>query len=319
MNNNNQLQQKERQNALLQKDITDTVMTRLEGLQKEGVVIPPNYNAQNALKSAFFALSDANGVNLLEKCTQNSIANSLLDMVIQGLSPAKTQCYFIPYGNTCKMKRSYFGTMKVLKSLPEIKDVDAAVIYDGDEFDFDIIDGRKFLVKHKSSFKNQDNDIVGVYCVITRQDGTKPIEVMTRKQIETSWKQSKMYGKVHNNFPQEMAKRTVINLAAKPYINSSNDFDAVIESINRSTESDEDSRIDKANAIDVEIKEQANTQEFVEEDIPQVPYAGYEPTTEPQQAPQATCPQAWQQASQQAQAQPTPTTESQPQEVMWNL
>ena len=305
MNNNNQPQnQKERPNALLQKDITDTVLHRLEGLQKEGVVFPPNYNAQNALKSAFFALSDANGVNLLEKCTPTSIANSLLDMVIQGLSPAKTQCYFIPYGNTCKMKRSYFGTLKILKSLPEIKDVDVMIIYDGDEFDFDIIDGRKFLVKHKSCLKNQDNPIAGVYCVITKQDGTKPIEVMTRKEIEISWKQSKIFGKVHNAFPQEMAKRTVVNRAAKPYINSSNDFDVVIESINRSTESDEDDRIDKTNAIDVEINESANSQEFVEEDIPQVPYANYEP--EPQQAPQPV-------------VQPKSTPEPQAQEPIWNL
>lgn len=314
-NNNNQLQnQKERQNALLQKDITDTVLTRLEVLQKEGVVIPPNYNAQNALKSAFFALTNSSNGNLLEKCTQTSIANSLLDMVIQGLSPAKTQCYFVPYGDTCKMTRSYFGTQKVIKSLSNVKDIYANVIFEGDEFEYKNEGGRDYLVNHKSSLLNRDKPIVGAYAVVEMVDGDKPITIMTRKEIETSWKQSKIYGKTHNAFPQEMAKRTVINRAAKSYINTSDDSDILVQSINQSTENEyEDSRIDKANAIDAEIKEQANTQEFVEEDIPQVP--------------QATWPQI-QQASQQVQqapqaaVQPKSTPEQQTQqsqEPIWNL
>lgn len=284
MNNNNQLQnQKERQNTLLQKDITDSVLTRLEGLQKEGVVIPPNYNAQNALKSAFFALTNSNGENLLEKCTQTSIANSLLDMVIQGLSPAKTQCYFIPYGSTCKMTRSYFGTQKVIKSISSVKDIYANVIYQDDEFEYKNEGGRDYLVNHKSSLLNRDKPIIGAYAVVEKIDGDKPITIMTRKEIEQSWKQSKTHGKVHNAFPQEMAKRTVINRAAKSYINTSDDSDILVQAINNTTENEyEDSRIDRANAVEVEIKEQANTREFVEEDTPQIPYANYEP--EPQQA-----------------------------------
>ena len=317
-NNNNQLQnQRERSNALLQKDITDTVLTRLEGLQKEGVVIPPNYNAQNALKSAFFALTNSSNGNLLEKCTQTSIANSLLDMVIQGLSPAKTQCYFIPYGDTCKMTRSYFGTQKVIKSLSNVKDIYANVIYQDDEFEYKNEGGRDYLVNHKSSLLNRDKPIIGAYAVVEMVDGDKPITIMTRKEIETSWKQSKIYGKTHNAFPQEMAKRTVINRAAKSYINTSDDSDILVQSINQSTENEyEDSRIDKANAIDVEIKEQANTQEFVEEDIPQVPYANYEPTDAPQQA----WPQGQQASTQDPKSsQQAPSSESQPQECMWNL
>jgi recombination protein RecT len=115
-----------------------------------------------------------------------------------------------------------------------------------------------------------------------------------------------------------MAKRTVINRAAKSYINTSDDSDILVQSINQSTKNEyEDERIDKVNAIDVEIKESANSQEFVEEDIPQVPYANYEPTSEPQQA----WPQGQQASTQAPQAvvQSTPTTESQSKEVMWNL
>ena len=109
--------------ALLQKDITDQVTTKVNDMQKEGLALPANYSPANALKSAFFAMTNAQGGSLLEKCSKESIANSLLDMVIQGLSPAKTQCYFVPYGQTLKMTRSYFGTMAVVKRLDGVKNI----------------------------------------------------------------------------------------------------------------------------------------------------------------------------------------------------
>ena len=90
--------------ALLQKDITDQVSNKLSDLESSGLALPANYNAQNALKSAFFKLqgvktSKKDGLRpALLHCTKESIANALLDMVTQGLSPAKTQCYFIVYG-----------------------------------------------------------------------------------------------------------------------------------------------------------------------------------------------------------------------------
>lgn len=52
--------------AILQKDLTDQINTKLDGLRKGGLATPKNYNPANALKSAFFALTNANGGNLLE-------------------------------------------------------------------------------------------------------------------------------------------------------------------------------------------------------------------------------------------------------------
>ncbi|MGO0053923.1 recombinase RecT, partial [Streptococcus suis] len=41
-------------------------------------------------------------------------------------------------------------------------------------------------------------------------------------------------------FPQEMAKRTVINRAAKQFFNTSDDSDILIEAVNRTTENEFD-------------------------------------------------------------------------------
>ncbi len=44
--------------------------------------------------------------------------NALLDITQGSLSPAKTQCYFVPYGSTVKL--TTIRTMKVVKQLPEV-------------------------------------------------------------------------------------------------------------------------------------------------------------------------------------------------------
>lgn len=222
--------------TLLQKDITDNIARKLDELKKDGgLAIPANYNPANALKSAFFEMTNSASGNLLEKCSRESIANSLLNMAIQGLSPAKKQCYFVPYGQNLSMQRSYFGTQKVVKSLTNVEDIWATIIYEGDEFEIEIEGGRERIAKHTTSFLNRDNDIIGAYCIIKKSDGEEVLTVMTRKEIEASWSQSKNKS-VQNKFPQEMAKRTVINRAAKAFINTSDDSDALIQAVNDTTE-----------------------------------------------------------------------------------
>lgn len=224
-------------NELTQKQITSPVAARIGEMQNEGLMIAQNYSVSNALSSAYYALKNAPGGNLLEQCTPDSIYNALLDMVTQGLSPAKTQCYFIPYKNTVKLTRSYFGTMKVVKQLPEVKDIYAQIIFEGDEFEAENVDGRWKFVSHKSNWKNQDNSIEGAYCVIEKTDGEKILTIMTKKEIDKSWAQSRN-GNVQKNFPQEMAKRTVINRAAKQFFNTSDDNDLFIDAVNRTTENE---------------------------------------------------------------------------------
>lgn len=255
--------------AVLQKDITDVINGKLTTLQNEGLVLPNNYNASNALKSAFFKLQetkDKSGKPALEVCSKDSIANALLDMTVQGLSPAKTQCYFVVYGNQLQLLRSYFGTQAVLKRLSEVKDIWANVIYKGDDFVYENYRGRERLVSHKSALENRDNEILGAYAVILTADDEEILTVMSRKEIETSWGQSKTSQSVHKKFPQEMAKRTVINRAAKAFVNTSDDSDLLIEAINNSTENEYEPKVKDMGEIEEvqkEIKENAN-QELID-------------------------------------------------------
>lgn len=223
-------------NELTQKQVTSNVATRINQMKdSDGLMIAPKYSVSNALSSAYHALKNG---DLLNK-DQDSIYNALFDMVTQGLSPAKNQCYFVPYGNTVKLTRSYFGTMKVVKQLPEVKDIYAEVIYKGDDFKIKNENGRKVFVSHDTDWMNADNEIVGAYCIIEKEDGEKILTVMTKKEIDKSWSKAKTKN-VQNDFPQEMAKRTVINRAAKQFFNTSDDNDLFVDAVNRTTENEYD-------------------------------------------------------------------------------
>ena len=251
----------------IQKDITDTVSTKITELEKTGLQLPKNYNAQNALKAAFFTLNETitrDKKPVLVACDKASIANTLLDMVTQGLSPAKNQCYFIPYGSKLQMQRSYFGTVAVLKRLNDIADVKAEVIHKGDEFEIGSNQDMETVVsKFVPKFENLDNELVGAFAIIKRTDGQLDYTIMTKKQIDKSWAQTRQRNnQVQKNFGDEMAKRTVLNRAAKMYINTSDDSDLLTDAINRTTsnEFDDDNEIRK----DVTPKEE-KAQELVKQ------------------------------------------------------
>jgi len=225
-----------------QRDVTDNILTRVDEMKNEGLALPSNYNASNALNLAFLQLVDMKVKQkpLLEVVTKKSIQESLLNMVLQGLTPGKNQVYFIPYGQELQMQRSYFGTQAVLKRLNGVNDIWANVIYDGDDFEIEIDEkGRERLQNHKTSFFNKDNNIVGAYAIIDTDHDGQLLTAMTKKQIDASWSQARTKN-VHNKFPEEMAKRTVINRAAKNYINTSDDSDMLTQAINETTENEYD-------------------------------------------------------------------------------
>ncbi len=221
----------------MQKGITEAVGKRIKVLEDEGLALPEQYSAKNALSSAFFTLQKVYGI---EKATQESIANALLDMVTQGLSPAKTQCYFIVYGNELQMQRSYFGTVAALKRLTNVSKVKAEVIHEGDVFEIGSNEDMEMIVtKFEPKFENMNKPIIGAFAMIKLEDGSINYTVMTKEEIDKSWQQSRSKNnKVQQNFGQEMAKRTVLNRAAKMFINTSDDSDLLTGAINNTTENE---------------------------------------------------------------------------------
>jgi len=242
--------------ALIKKDTVDVVANKVKQFQEKGEVhFPANYSPENAMKSAWLTLQNTQDKSrrpALDVCTKDSIANALLDMVVQGLNPAKKQGYFIVYGNQLVFQRSYFGTMAVTKQVTGAESIDAAVIYDGDEVDYEMDSGRVTNLKHKQKFGNINKEnIIGAYATITFNEKDQYHELMTMEEIRQAWSQSQMWGKdqqvekkgsTHDNFKQEMAKKTVINRACKKFMNSSNDSSLVMNHFNRQDEVTEEAK-----------------------------------------------------------------------------
>lgn len=246
-----------------EKNITEEVLARVQDLNKKGdLVIPQGYSAENALKSAYLILSetiDKDKKPVLQSCSKPSIANSLLDMVIQGLSPAKKQCYFVAYGGKLQLMRSYMGTVAVTKRLKDVKDVKAYCIYEGDEFEteFDIKTGTIKVSKFNPKFENIDlNKIKGAFALILGEDGPVHTEIMSITQIKNSWNQGYAKGKsgAHTNFTDEMAKKTVINRACKMFANTSDDSDILVGAFNNTDKAFDEK--DMVSNVDYEIKEE---------------------------------------------------------------
>ena len=251
-----------------EKNISDTVLSRIEEFKGEGTIsFPSNYNYANALKSAQLILAetvDRNKQPVLQTCSKASICNALLDMTLQGLSPAKKQCYFVAYGGKLQLMKSYLGNIAATKRLKGVKDVFANIIWEGDNFEYklNLETGLIEIVKHEQKFENIGKKILGAYAVVVREDDPNYVEVMNMDQIKNAWNQgsSKGNSQAHKNFGEEMAKKTVINRACKRFVNTSDDSDVLIESINRTNEYREEDIIETTQAeVKEEIKENANS------------------------------------------------------------
>lgn len=216
----------------IKKDITAQVLAKVNAFESSGELkLPKDYSPENALKFAMLELSETKnnaGKYALEFCTKESIANALLKMVVWGLSPMKKQCSFLMYGNKLSCDIEYTGNIALAKRFSDMKDMKARAIFKGDDFVFEVDpDTLKVkIIQHKQTLESiGSKEVVGAYAIAYMNDGTKDVEVMSINQIRDAWNQGAMKGNspAHKNFPDEMAKKTVINRACKPLIRSSND------------------------------------------------------------------------------------------------
>jgi len=255
----------------IKEETADLVLKKVQVFQKKGELdLPPNYSAGNALKSAWLLIQEVKDKDknpALQVCTKDSIARSLLYMVIQGLNPAKSQCYFIVYGKQLTLQRSYFGTKMICFQVDKsLSDIYAEAVYEGDKLEYRIERGRRIIENHIQNLENiDDSKIIAAYAVAVDKDGeVKRSELMTIDQLKKAWSQSKMYpitdkgdikpGSTHAKFTGEMAKKTVTSRMAKNIINTTNDSSLVIRAAKET-----DDELAAAEA-DMEASEYANSE-----------------------------------------------------------
>lgn len=192
-----------------------------------GFKIPEGYNWQNEVSSAMLHIAqnvkDNNKQPALSVCSRDSVMTALKDMVINGLEFSRNQCYFIVLDGKLKLWTSYYGEVSVLgKLLPNLR-VNANVIHLGETYEIhqDEVNGYHYIANHQVTLETLDNPIIGAYGSLVDKETGKRIYglIMSKKEIDKSWSKAKTHN-VQDDFPQEMAKRTLIRRMIKLYLNT---------------------------------------------------------------------------------------------------
>ena len=271
---------------LIAKDFTEGMVIEIKQKEKFGLTFPENYNYTNELMSAMLILQDTVDMNkkpVLQSCSRASIENALINMVTDGLSMRKKQCYPVAYAGKLSCQPSVYGATCVARRYG-LLDIEAEVIYEGDTFNYTIVNGKKTITEHIQEIGNIDNDkIKGAYAIAFLKDGTSKVEIMTIGQIKTAWKQGFGYKEngngVHQKFTDQMAKKTVKNRLLKSINNTYSGFgrDDDYEEISHEEMVEQDVAYDieqSANSVDFDesvvdseiLSEESEEPEFMKEE-----------------------------------------------------
>lgn len=244
----------------------DGLVTQLQEKEKYGLTFPKDYNYSNELMGAYLILketTDANKKPVLESCSQVSIANTLMDMVTLGVSMQKKQCYPVAYGGKLQCQISVYGNTCIARRFG-LKDINAMCIYEGDEFEYHIENARIVVDTHKQDFLHINKDkIIGAYAIVTMEDDSQYVELMSMDMIKQAWKQGFGYKETgngtHQKFTDQMAMKTVKNRALK-YIIRTYGTQAVSDAFDNFENAETEDRVEMD--VQHDIQQNANSEDF---------------------------------------------------------
>ena len=237
-----------RQVALLSSQTTQWITDNLKNPEM-AIAVPKGYNVGNEVASLIFAISqtkDKNGRTAFDICDSKQIMNQVRNCVLNGLSITKKHVYPIIYDGKFTLQISYFGTLAALSYMFPYLQVYANVLYEGDEYELitDPLMGFTYVTNVRSKIENHDKPIIAAYgnIIDTRTKERVYGLVMSWNEIQKNWAKSKTppeKNSVQKDFPQEMAKRTLINRMCKMFVNSgANTNTEQVGAFNRMTEAE---------------------------------------------------------------------------------
>ena len=150
------------------------------------------------------------------KCTKESILLSVFQSLDLGLEigNALGEAHLVPYGSTCQMIPGYRGLVSLARRSGKIRAIEARIVREGDEFDYELGTNPKLV--HKPSFSEVPAEMRAVYAIAFFADGSTQFEIMVKAEVDAIRKRSRS----GNNGPwvtdyEEMAKKTVVRRLSK--------------------------------------------------------------------------------------------------------
>jgi recombination protein RecT len=197
---------------------------------REIAALAPEYLNKNRMMSIFL---EAVNSPKIRQCTKLSVLKSAKKMAELGVDVVGNGgVWLVPYGQELTVLPDWRLMIAKARTAGVITHASAEVVYDGDVFSYER--GMNPNLIHKPSLKR--GKPIAAYCVYTLPDGTKDFNVMTFDEIEVIRGKSKAgQGMAWKDFWGEMAKKTVIRRALKPFEGSSSEYDKVIDADNEAS------------------------------------------------------------------------------------
>ena len=198
------------------------------------------------MQEASFLLAAVNNTPALQECTPQSIVGVLVAVASSGLSlnPVKKEVYLIPRNIKIKTpgqadrweKRampepSYMGLMKVATDTGAVRSFEVHEVYQGDDFEFDLVTKRPTIHKPYWTRGKERGPIIGVYGMATLADGSIIPEHMGADELKKiRSKSDNASGSVYNDWEGEMARKSLLKRLQK-YIPRTPKSEAFLEAV----------------------------------------------------------------------------------------
>lgn len=137
----------------------------------------------NFSKEIGFAIQAIQANSYLASLPSDSVMQSVYNVALTGLSlnPVLKQAYLVPFKGKCTLMPGYQGLVKIITDGGAVTNVQADVVYEGDEFE--ITKGSDPSVIHRPKFTS--DELKGAYAIAYLKDGGIQVEFMTKKELLT--------------------------------------------------------------------------------------------------------------------------------------
>lgn len=244
----------QKQKSMDIKDFEKIISDLKTSVENGTTLVPEYYNVDKALAGVKSYVSKCLSSDKLDEReflagSAASLSAALFDMVTQGLSLEDRSCYLFRKSKISTqyvLRRSYFGTEKVIRELfPECQ-IFASAVYEGEQFTpGKFVNGRPEAIIHFPDLACiNKGKIIASYAVITDKSG----KVIGYSILNTAALNEIGLGNranpVWKSYPEEMAKKSAINRACKglvytvPSNHRSLLSDRIIASFNRTDDWD---------------------------------------------------------------------------------
>lgn len=168
-------------------------------------------------REAMFAMQYVDASEFLQKCSGESIRNSVINVASVGLSlsPATKLAYLVPRKGKCCLDISYIGLVKIATDSGSVLAVKAELVREKDEFEYlDAFTTPRHKFNPFDPAKDR-GDIIGVYVIAKLANGITQIETLSREEIDKIRGVSKAASGPWVEWFEEMCKKAAIKRASK--------------------------------------------------------------------------------------------------------